>query len=163
MFLEKVIIKNCVFAEDVVITTYPRWSDYGCLTNALKVVYEDGDNYEENIFITEDVGDGAYDVEIESWGDTIKYQKHVLAEKIEEMKKENFKIYLNVKNGLNVRVRVIRGRKYPKGLEFNTTKAFSYNIPGTYGHETIFYIDGIDDNNNKIHINYENIEFVEVK
>lgn len=163
--MEKVTIKNCVFAEDVVITTYPQWSDYGCLTNALKVVYEDGESYTEKTYVTEDLTDlECYDVEIESWGDVQKYKRYCNMKDSKEMESDNFRVFLNIKNGRydSIRVRVVKGRKYPKGLEFNATKATSYDIPGTYGHQTIWYLDGMDDDGNRIHIDHNNIEFVSI-
>lgn len=62
----KLTIENVVTYEKVVITTYPMWSDYGCLTNAIKVVTLKDGEYVEATYVTEEIQEGneAYELSL---------------------------------------------------------------------------------------------------
>ena len=148
-------LKNVAVAKEVVITTYPQWSDYGCLTNALFVAYKDEKGeYQERTFVTEEIRDGdpAYEVVILNTIDpTEYYQKRF------ERQWLNENGYL-AKEGMLVRID--KGRKYPKGMEFYVEKAYTYEVPNSYGHINIRYLDGRTTDGEKVHINAENCVIV---
>ena len=41
-------------------------------------------------------------------------------------------------------VKIIKGRKYAKNIEFTVSKINRYSIPGTYGHKVIIYLCDIN-------------------
>lgn len=150
-----ITLENVVYAESVVVTTYPQWSDYGCLTNALKVVYKDKDGtYKEETYVTENIDAWVdyYEVNIASQIDAHEYYQQLFEGK-----------YLNhsgliAKEGMLVRVD--RGRKYPKGTEFYVEKAYTYEVPNSYGHINIRYLNGRTTDGEKVHVNAENCVIV---
>ena len=144
-------LKNVAVAKEVVITTYPQWSDYGCLTNALFVAYKDEDGeYQERTFVTEEILDGnpAYEVVVLNTIDpTEYYQKRF------ERQWLNENGYL-AKEGMFVRV--VKGRKYAKDTEFLVDRVADYEVPNTYGKMSIRYLNGRTKEGEPIHINAEN-------
>ena len=65
-------------------TIYPQWSDYGCLTNALKVVCKDKDGtYKEETLVTENIDPWVdyYDVTIASQIDPHEYYQQLFEKK----------------------------------------------------------------------------------
>lgn len=149
--MKTIELKNVAVAKSVVITTYPQWSDYGCLTNALFIARKDDDGtYKEETYVTEEIsgGDPAYDVVILNTIDPAEYYQ-----------KRFEKQWLN-KTGYLAKagmfVRVVRGRKYAKGTEFLVEGKSDYVVPNTYGKMSIRYLDGRTEGGERIHINSEN-------
>jgi hypothetical protein len=121
----------------------------------LKVVYKDKDGtYKEETLVTENIDPWVdyYDVTIASHIDPHEYYQQLFEGK-----------YLN-HSGLiaeeGMLVRVDKGRKYPKGMEFYVEKAYLYEVPNSYGHINIRYLDGRTTDGEKVHINAENCVIV---
>lgn len=62
----KLTIQNVVDAENVVITTYPMWSDYGCLTNAVRITTKEQEGIYKTVdYITDELDEmEAFDIDI---------------------------------------------------------------------------------------------------
>jgi len=124
-------LKDVVLAENTIITTYPQWSDYGCLTNALKVIYKDENGkYVEKTFVTEDVDAyiDYYQVEIIN---TIPSDEYLQMKKAERIGQPG----CYAKPGDTIEV--IKGRKFPIGSKFTVKKSYEYQ--DAYGRTQAMY------------------------
>lgn len=137
--MKKVLVKNVVLVNHSVVTTYPQWSDYGCLTNAISVVYKDGDAFKEITYVTEQIVDGeeAYDVEIEPIANIEKeqelYKEFLLSKKVEQSKKDGHS-FGAIAGDI---IEVYKGRKYPIGTRFVVKNEYVYR--GMYGRALGYY------------------------
>ena len=124
-------LTNVAIAESTIVTVYPQWSDYGCLANALKVVYKDDEGkYIEKTLVTEDVDAyiDYYDVKIIS---TISPNEYLQMKKSERIGQPG----CYAKPGDIIEV--IKGRKFPIGSKFTVKK--SYEFKDNYGRTQAMY------------------------
>lgn len=131
-----IVIENVVNAENIVITTYPQWSDYGCLACATKVVVKTENGYKEDTYITEEI-DGvgeAFELMIvwADYHDICVYHAYVKQQRITESQKSNNSF--NAKIG--DKVKVYKGRK---NLGVEIVISGSYEFKDRYGRTQAYY------------------------
>ncbi len=142
------LINNVVKVERTVITTYPNWSDYGCLVNGINVItYEDGE-FKFNQYITEDriKEVESYKIKI-NYIDNLdkylkKYENYLLEKRIEDSKKRGDSCRA-IKGD---KIEVYKGRKYPIGTQFIVDHSYIYR--DVYGRPREFY--WVDNQGNKV-------------
>lgn len=137
--MKKVLVKNVVLVENTVITTYPQWSDYGCLTNAISIIYKENGEFKKVTYVTEQIvdGDEAYDVEIEAIENIEQeqelYKEHLLNKKIQDSKKEGHSFEAEPGDTIEV----YKGRKFPIGSRFVVKSEYIYK--DMYGRNKAWY------------------------
>lgn len=129
--MKKVIeFKNVVSAESTVITTWPRWADYGALTNAVKVIYKDEDGKYQTVTLQTESLDGEdyYEVVVVNTIGSEEYDEVLFQERLG-------------KDGFWAEpgdiIEVVKGRKFPKGQRFVFRKR--YEFKDIYGRTQAFY------------------------
>ena len=133
---KSVVLLNVVEATSITITTYPQWSDYGCLTCAKKVVCKTDDGYKEETYVTEEIQEGneAYELDITwaDYSDICAYHDYLKQQRI--IKSQESGNSYNAKMGDTVKV--YKGRKNV-GLEIVVASEYEYS--DRYGRVQAYY------------------------
>lgn len=118
--MKKVIkLENVVKCESCIIRTYPMRSDYGCLTDAVRIIRKEGDEYVEECYVTEELIEGpdAYEIEVLSRASVDEWIKWKKSKRMG-------------KNGYYAEpgdvIEIVKGRKHPIGSRFVVKESYTY-------------------------------------